>query len=55
MGSVVEVEAEVEVEVEKLSVVFLAATASCRSLVGLNLILSLPLGGTRNQPPPKAP
>jgi len=55
MGIVVEVEAEVEVEVEKLSVVFLAATASCRSLVGLNLILSLPLGGTRNPPPPKAP
>ncbi len=51
MGIVVEVEAEVE----KLSVVFMAATASCRSLVGLNLILSLPLGGTRDQPPPKAP
>ena len=44
MGIVVEieVEAEVEAEVEKLSVVFLAATASCRSLVGLNLNPILP-------------
>lgn len=40
MGSVVET--EVEVEVEKLSVVFQGATASCRSLGGLNLNPILP-------------